>query len=226
MVNYIQKVTASDVSPFADGNRVMSVGTGTDTNFSTGNIANGGGTVQHGFITLAAFPNNDNWEEGNTTVEIEVDTGDGNIDLNCRMVRIDAAGNIEESGAFAGNQAMDVSRTYSCASPATWGASGDALVCSDRLAVELLFTNNAAHGNHAVVVGLGTAANEVITVILEDSAGCVAVAALPFPAIVNSSAMMAFSTLLFYGQMLLSKVGVMAKPCPCRKKKIILKVIK
>ncbi len=174
MPTYIQKTTASDLSPFADGNREMSDGTGSDTSFTV-NAANGGGQETHGFITPADVPNNDDWETGAINpVEIEIDSGDSDVTCQCRAVRLDAAGNVEESGAFTSTQAMDASRTFNCAEPGGgWGSGGDAIACGDRIAIECLFTNNAAHGGHSIDVGLGTTSNEVVTVILEDVAACV-----------------------------------------------------
>jgi len=172
MVTWVELVTASDLSPFADGNYILSPNTGTDT-IITVDPASGGGTQTHGWITDADDPNNDAWESGSYTVEIEVVTGDSLITAQVRLVRLDSAGNVEETGAFTATQTMAATRSFSPAIPGGgWGSGGDAQACSDRFAVEVLFTNDNAHGNQSVEIGVGTAANEVITPITRDTGNC------------------------------------------------------
>ncbi|MHA2401568.1 MAG: hypothetical protein ACXADH_01135 [Candidatus Kariarchaeaceae archaeon] len=186
MVTWVQIATASDLSPFADGNRVASPNTGTDTSYNVA-PANGGGTETHGHITDADDPNNNAWESGTYTIEIEIDTGDAEINAQVRLVRLDAAGNVEETGAFTATQALDVSRTFTPAIPGGgWGSGGDPQACDDRFAIEILYTNNAAHGAHSVDVGLGTTANEIITPITRDTGPCAASLA---PLIINKDCM-------------------------------------
>jgi len=165
MPTYIQKTTAAHVSPFADGNRVLSTGTGTDTFFNVA-PANGGGTETHGFITPAEIPNSFAWANGGTqTFEIEVDTADSDLDAQVRIVRLDSTGTVLQSGAFTGAQDMGVTRSFSPVAP-TWTAGEHN--CNNLIAFEILFTNNAAHGNHEIDVGLGTTANEAVTDIVEN----------------------------------------------------------
>lgn len=219
MVNYIQKVTASDLSPAWPNTTLfdneMSVGVGTDTFVALSGMS---GVVESAsFITPAGVPNNDSWEDGGTqTVEIEVDTASADIDVRVRIVRLNSAGVIQESGAFTGTQTLAATRTFSPVAP-TW--SGEA--CGDRIAIELEIAYNPAHGSAAADIGLGTAANEVITDITEDSAGCAAAPLHRTPLTINSSAMMAFAFIIVNAQNFLSKIGLMAKPCKCKKKRML-----
>ena len=171
MPTYIQKTTASDLSlAGATATREMSVGTGTDTSFNSA-PASGGGQETHFFVTPTDIPNSDDWEDGGTiTTEIEIDTGDGSFTGNVRIGRVDSGGTIIQVGSFIGTQALDVSRTFSPVAP-TWEAEED---CGNRLFVEILITNDNAHGNQSIDVGLGTILNEVISDILEDAGTCMA----------------------------------------------------
>lgn len=169
----IQKIDASDLT-LAGGTatRDQSTGTSTDTNFTVA-PANAGGQQTHFFLTLAGVPNNDNWEDsGVWPVEIEIDSGDGDINCDARVGRCDSLGTILQVGSFIGTQAMDVSRVFSPVAP-TWTGGEEA--CGNRQFVELLFTNNAAHGGHSVDVGVGTALNEITDDLSVDVAACVVV---------------------------------------------------
>lgn len=170
MPTYIQKSTTSDLSLGGDGTNEISSGTGTDTLLNI-DPANAGGTITWYFVTPADVPNSDQWEDsGGHTVEIEIDTGDGDITCQVRIGRCDSSGTIlEVAASFTATQAMDASRTFSPTAPA-WNDGEEA--CGNRYFIEMLFTNNAGHGNHSIDIGLGTAANEVITDILEDAGGC------------------------------------------------------
>lgn len=178
MTTRIEKTTASDLT-LAGGtaSREQSEGTGTDTSFNVA-PANGGGQETHFFITPAGVPNSDQWEDsGVWTVEVEIDSGDGDIDCDVRVGRCDSVGNILQVGAFIGALAMDVTRSFSPSAP-VWTNGEEA--CGNRQFAELLFTNNAAHGSHSIDVGLGTAANEIIDDIIEDAGGCAVAAPSPY----------------------------------------------
>jgi len=174
MVNYIQKVTNSDLSPSwtftTEFDLEMSEGTGTDTQVS---VSIPSSTFRSAsFITIADKPNNDAMEDGGTqNVEIEVVTASMNIVARCRIVRLDSAGNIEESGAFTGTQTLQADRLFQPVSP-TWGSAGDAEACGDRLAIEFEFENVDTMMTATAEIGLGTAINEVITDISEDGGTC------------------------------------------------------
>lgn len=177
MTTRIEKITASDLT-LAGGTatRVQSAGTGTDTSFNS-MPANGGGQETHFFVTEPGVPNNDAWENsGVWTVEVEIDTGDASYTCDVRVGRCDSAGNILQVGSFIGTQAMDVTRTFSPVAP-TWTGGEEA--CGNRQFVELLITNNNAHGSNSIDIGVGTALNEVIDDLSVDTAGC-AVATKPF----------------------------------------------
>jgi hypothetical protein len=174
-VTYIEKITASDLTLGGTATREMSAGTGTDTNFNVA-PANGGGTETHFFVTPPSKPNNDQWETDDDDTwfcEVEVDTGDAEIDCQVRVGRCDSGGTILQTGAFTAAQDMSVTRSFSPAKPTTWTGGEEA--CGNRLFMELLFTNNASHGSHSVDIGVGTAANEAgaTGTFVEDSSGCV-----------------------------------------------------
>jgi len=169
VASYIQKSTTSDLSLGGAGTNEISTGTGTDTNLNV-DPANNGGTITRFFVTAAGVPNSDAWEDaGSQTVEIEIDTGDGDITGEVRVGRCDSSGTILQTGNFTSTQAMDASRTFSPSAP-TWTGGEEA--CGNRYFAEMLFTNNASHGNHSIDIGLGTIANEVITDITENTGGC------------------------------------------------------
>ena len=169
MPTYIEKSTTSDLSLGGTATREISAGTGTDTSFNVA-PANGGGQLTHFFVTVSGKPNSDAWEDSGTqTVEVEIDSGDADIDCQARVGRCDSSGTILETGSFTAVQVMDVSRSFSPVAPA-WNNAEEA--CGNRYFAELLFTNNAAHGSHSVDVGVGTAADEVTTDITEDNGGC------------------------------------------------------
>lgn len=177
MPTRIQKITASDLTlSGGTATRVLSPGAGADTFFNVA-PANGGGQETHFFVTDANVPNSDAWENAGTwTVEIEIDTGDADLDCDVRCGRCDSSGTILQVGSFVGTQLMDVTRSFSPVAP-TWTGGEEA--CGNRLFVELLFTNNAAHGSNMIDVGVGTTSNEVVDDITEDGGTC-APAGTPF----------------------------------------------
>jgi hypothetical protein len=166
---YIQKSTTSDLSLGGDGTNEISSGTGTDTLLNI-DPANEGGTVTWYFVTPADVPNSDQWEDsGSQTVELEIDVGDASLDCQVRVGRCNSSGSILQTGSFTATQTLGSTVSFSPTAPA-W-TNGEEL-CGNRYFVEMLFTNNGAHGNHSIDMGLGTAANEVITDIVEDAGGC------------------------------------------------------
>lgn len=171
MPTYIEKVDASDLSlSGGTATRDLTPGTGSDTAVTIG-PSSGGGQETHFWVTEAGKPNSDDWEDGGTqTVEIEIDSGDSSFTGDVRVGRCDSSGTIIQVGSFVGTQALDVSRTFSPVAP-TWEAEE---ACGNRYFIELLVTNNNAHGNQSISVGVGTAANEVVSDITEDNGTCMA----------------------------------------------------
>lgn len=172
MPTYIEKTTDSDLTPSwpqtTSFDKEISVGTGTDTFVSVTMMA---GQFRSGaFITPAGVPNNDAFEDtGAQTVEIEIDTQTANIQARCRVVMLGSTGTILESGGFTGFQTLGAaSRSFSPVSPA-WSATES---CANRLAIEFEFENTAGHGSESADIGLGTASNEIITDISENSGSC------------------------------------------------------
>jgi hypothetical protein len=166
---YIEKVDASDLTlSGGDATLDLTTGTGTDTAV-TADPASGGGTQTYFWVAVAGVPNSDDWEDGGTqTVEIEIDSGNGSFTGDVRVGRCDSSGTIIQVGSFIGTQALDVTRSFSPLAP-TWEAEED---CGNRYFIELLVTNNNAHGNQSIDIGVGTAANEVVTDITENAGTC------------------------------------------------------
>lgn len=222
MTTYVETADVSDLAPSWANTSLwdndMVEGASGGGNFSVS--VPGSSTRSGSFITVAAKPNNDDWSPDSTSQTVETDLMMGSVDVTgrCRIVRLSPTGTILQSGAFTGTQVMDISRTFSPVSP-VWTAGA----CGDRIAIEFELVNSNGM-NKTIQFNIRVTTAECIIDIPEDVAACVGAAAAVFPTIINSSAMMAFSMIVFYGQMLLSKVGVLAKPCPCRKKKIILQV--
>lgn len=220
MPTYVEKITASDLSPSWPNTTLfdleMSVGTGADTSTPLSGMS--GAVESASFISLAGVPNNDSWEDGGTqTVEIEVDTQTADIDIRVRIVRLSSTGTILQTGSFTAPQDLNAAtRTFSPVAP-TW--SGES--CDDRIAVELEISYNPPHGSATSDIGLGTVANEVITDITEDSAGCTAVSGFFTPLTINASLTMAFALIIVNAQNFFAKIGLMAKPCKCKKKRML-----
>lgn len=172
MPTYVEKDISSDLSPvwantllFADIE--MSGGAGVDS--SRGASIPSTATRSFGIILISGLPNNDAWEDGGTqTVEIEIDVGHMNIDMRCRIVKLDSAGVIIESGAFTSFQTAQASRVFSPVAP-TWAG---AEACDNRLAIEFEVVNTDTMTARTLTIGLGTVANEVITTITENSPAC------------------------------------------------------
>jgi len=175
MVTWIERDSNSDLSPTWNSTTIfdkdMIAGTGGGSSFSVTvpSLTQRSG----GFITISGIPNNDAMPDGGTqTVELEIVSGGGmNLTARCRIVRLDSAGNVEESGAFTGTQTTQSSRVFSPVSP-TWGSGGDAEACSDRVAIEFEFDNVDTMMNITVEIGTGATENEVITDIPLDGGTC------------------------------------------------------
>jgi len=172
MVTYVQKDINSDISPSwpntTEFDLEMSAGLGIDSSIQFTIAAST--VISASFITLANKPNNGAFQDGGTqTVEIEVQTAAMNIRMRCRMVKLDSSGTIiGVKGAFTGFQTLQADRTFSPVSP-TWTGTE---ACTHRLAVELELENVDTMMSSTAAIGLGTAINEVITDITENSGGC------------------------------------------------------
>ena len=174
MPTYIQKEDASVHTPFADGNRIISPGTGADSFFPVTPTPSGG-TETHGFMTIGRIPNrlpnSSLWESGGTqTFQLNLDFTDALITVSCRVVRLDSNGIVLQSGSFTSPIACSTNRTLSPVSPVLWTSIEEA--CSNLLAFELLFTNNNSEEGHGVVVAVGESGDDVVTDITEDNNGC------------------------------------------------------
>jgi len=172
MPTYVQKDITSDLAP-AWANTLlaadieMSAGAGVDA--SRGASIPSLATRSFGMILIDGLPNNDAWEDsGVQTVELEIDAGSMTITGRCRIVKLSSTGVILEFGVFTATQALNASRVFSPVAKAWTGAEA----CGNRLAIEFEFVNTDTMMAATLTIGLGTLANEVITTITENSAGC------------------------------------------------------
>lgn len=176
MVTYVERDSNSDLTPAWPNtslfDKEMIEGAIAVSSFTPNFPVNS--TRSGAFISIANKPNNDAMEDGGTqTVEFQVVSGGSmNVSGKCRIVRLDAAGNIEESGAFTSTQTLtNGSKTFSPVSP-TWGSAGDAELCTDRLAIEFEFVNSDTMMSYNIEIGTNTIAHEVILDITEDGGTC------------------------------------------------------
>lgn len=186
MVTYVQTADNSDITPTWPNTSLwdkdMVEGATGNGNFS---ISVPGSSSRSGsWITIANKPNNDDWSPDSTsqTVEIDLMMGDADVDGKCRIVRLSSTGTIIEFGVFTAPQVMDISRTFSPVSP-VWTVGA----CSDRIAIEFDFINNASM-SATIQFNIRTTTAEIIIDIPEEVGACAAVAAF-HPLILNPSVM-------------------------------------
>jgi len=164
MPTYIQKIINSDLTPFADINKEMSVGSGVDTLIAFSGITTST-PKSFGFITISGVPNSTAWENGGTwTVEIQADISNAQINAQIRCIRLDTSGNILQSGVFTAIQSLQVDRIFNPVVP-TWNGAEENV--DNRLAVEILLTTVQSM-DQSISIGLGTTDNEVVTTIMEN----------------------------------------------------------
>ena len=164
MPTYIQKNINSDLTPFPDLNKEMSVGSGIDTSIAISGI-NTSTSRTLGFITPSGVPNSNSWEDSGTwTVEIQTDIGNAQVDAQLRCVRLDTSGNILQSGILTATQSLQQSRIFTPAVP-IWNDGEESL--SNRLAIAIFLTSMQVM-DQSVSIGVGTTDNEVITNITEN----------------------------------------------------------
>ena len=173
MPTYIQKDTASDISPSWPN------ATQFDVDMSAGTGGTGGNNISlnaseiksASFITVANKPNSDAFEDGGTqTVEVSPSSAAMTIRIRCRMARLSSTGVIlGVKGAFTGFQIVTAGdMTFSPVSP-TWTGTE---LCSDRLAVEWEFENTDTMMSASVILESGDVTEEVITDITENGGTC------------------------------------------------------
>jgi len=172
MPTYIVKDSSSDLSPSwpntTQFDALMSTGTG-----GTGGNAISLTSLQiksASYITPANIPNSDTFEDsGIQTIEAVVPAGSMNIRARCRMVRLDASGNIlGVKGAFTGFQTLQANRIFSPVSPVWTGTE----LCTDRLCVEWEFESLDAMMTVNATLATGTITEEIITDITENNGSC------------------------------------------------------
>ncbi len=164
MATYIQKKITSDLTPYDVFNLEISPGSGTDTTQLVS--LNGNQTRSGGFITPSGTPNSDQWESSGTwTVELEEDAGNMFVDCRVRIVRLDSAGTILQSGAYTAAQATNSDLIFNPVSPG-WTLSEEDV--GNRIAIELEFENTSSM-SQGTSFWVGEATNEVITDITENN---------------------------------------------------------
>lgn len=171
MPTYIETADNSDLSPSWANTTLFNFDmfTGASGGGNTNNTISGGATVSAAFITLAAIPNSDAWESGGTqTVELEVSMGDPDFDCQVRIVRLSDVGVILQSGALTAIQTLDQDRIFSPVAPTWTGGQED---CDNRLAIELVITNNDSM-SHSLKLNIRIVTAEIITDITEDGGTC------------------------------------------------------
>jgi hypothetical protein len=149
--------TTSDLGGGADFNRLLAT---VIEAAGTISVPVAAAATEDSFGYTAAGVPGTNGESGDYTVKINVTTLNANINLTCAVARVDSAGVEQAISEFATNQSADTTgvKTFTFTNPAlgTW-ATGD------RLRVTYRFINGALHTSQTVVIGTGTADEEVIT---------------------------------------------------------------
>jgi len=141
---------------FYTSNNVINAGvrwellTSGEGNSSVSMSASKTATTSFYFRTLADVPNNADWETGAFTVYITIDTGFTEDFMDVRINRCNSGGTIQESSAYAGEQASTAgSKTFSIASK-DW-AAGNA---SDLLELQINI-RVPGHSNRVYVISTG-----------------------------------------------------------------------
>ena len=164
MPTYIQKIIDSDLTPFADFNKEMSVGSGVDTSIVVSGLMIAESQYL-GFITPSGTPNSNSWEAyGYWTVEIQVDVGNVLVSARVACAKIGPSGNILQLGNYTPGKTLNVSKTFMPNVP-IWDDSEESL--ENRLGIVVALKSNFVP-NQSVTIGLGTTANEVITNVAEN----------------------------------------------------------
>lgn len=172
MPTYVAKDINSDLNPALTNTllyaaRELSAGAGIDGSMS--NAVPNSSLRSFALFIINGLPNNDAWEDGGTqTVELEVDSGNMNLRARCRINKHSSTGTLIENGVFTSFQTLNASRIFSPVAP-TWAG---AEACDNRLAIEFEVENIDTMMALTLTIGLGTLANEVITTITENFAGC------------------------------------------------------
>ncbi len=163
MATYILKIANSDCAFAEEFNKEISSGTESADSISI-NVARDGTDAGRGY-TPTGVPNNNDWETGDITVEVNVTTADMNMDLSVQVGRINSTCLIQQSTAFTAPQTLGSTGVFTFTfSSINWSAGST----GDRLRVVYRFTT-AAHGGADVVIETGTTDTEIITAISEGS---------------------------------------------------------
>lgn len=168
MATYILKSNTSDITDGATFSRELSGGTEAAGSITV-ELSAGASETNIG-VTREVIPNNDDWDTGDVTVEVNVTTSNADFQISFRVHRINSAGSIQESSTVSTTYGMGstgvISHTFSSLG---WTAGN----CSDRLRIDYIFENTAGHGgSSAVDIETGTTDAEVITAITENGGSC------------------------------------------------------
>jgi hypothetical protein len=154
---YYTTTTASDVSPFTDGNYELSLSSPSDSSVDI--VLTTGQVKTFGFITPSGTPNNATWSSNTFWIELSanlttLDQIDGTT-VECRLVRVNDSGTVQESETYTSPMRVfsDIEVGHWLTTPdATWGSPS----ASDRLALEFR-VENFDDATRTVSINVGTA---------------------------------------------------------------------
>lgn len=168
MATYILKIGNSDLSGGSDFDKELSSGT-ESANSVTARTA-GGSTETSYAYTVANVPNNNDWNTGTITVEVNITTANSNVELSMSASRLDSAGSVQETSSATAEQNCGSTGVLNFTIPSTnWSAGA----CGDRLRINYIFRETAGMSPQDVIIETGTTNTEHVTVIDEDVGACV-----------------------------------------------------
>jgi hypothetical protein len=113
-------------------------------------------------------PRNTTWGSADITLELDFSTTDADLELRCRVSRINSAGTIQESGSWTSYQTCAADRTFTITQP-SWTSPA----ATDFLAIEVEQQRVAgAHGTATATVDLGSGNTHATIDVVQDSANC------------------------------------------------------
>ena len=126
--------------------------------------------TEESYSQTVSKPNNDNaWETGTHTVEVNVTGASMNLMLSMRVERVNSSCVVQATGTATGEQALTGGiKTFTLTAP-IWGTSA----CSDELRYVYIFRNTDTMMSLTVTIATGTTDTEHTSPITEDAGTCV-----------------------------------------------------
>jgi len=150
-VTYYLSAIDSDLTGGADFNKLLSRNTETAGTI-TSSIAQAATETSYAF-TAIGDPGTGGVNTGTFTVKVDVATANSNITISVALHRVNSAGTVQNSTAFATGQSAGTTgvKSFTFTNPAlgTW-------VAGDRLRVDYRFANAAAHSAQNIIISTGT----------------------------------------------------------------------